>query len=89
MRSGAADASTPGGSSAWLLRSVTVGGPSTASSKGISPSGRRRGASDIRCALPSKTVLQCPQRTCPARIANCCGVTRKIVLQPGQRVYCS
>src|SRR5450631_2191784 len=47
------------------------------------------GASDTSAATPSNTVWQWPQRTWPARIASCCGVTRKIVLHPGQRVNLS
>ena len=44
---------------------------------------RGRGASETSAATPSNTVWQWPQRTWPARSASCCGVTRKIVLQPG------
>ena len=47
------------------------------------------GASETSCSTPSNTVRQWPQRTCPARIASCGGVTRKTVRQLGQRVYCS
>src|SRR5450432_1041418 len=75
------------GSSACALRSVTVGGPSAGSSNsGSLRCARTCGASDTSDATPSKTVWQCPQRTCPPRSASCGGVTRKIVLQPGQRV---
>src|SRR5262245_30842729 len=78
------------GSSAWASRSVTVGGPSADSSRGGSKlSARAGGASDTACATPSNTVLQCPQRTCPARSASCSGLTRNTVAQPGQRVYFS
>src|SRR5450755_4924557 len=75
------------GSSACALRSVTVGGPSAGSSKsGSLRCTRSSGASDTSAATPLKTVWQWPQRTWPARSASCGVVTRKIVLQPGQRV---
>ena len=69
------------------LRSVTVGGPCAASSSArrappLAPAARARSAR----AMPSNTVGN--GRSAPARRASraAAGVTRKTVLQPGQRV---